>query len=74
MTFGAPSVETRNQLLKALPPEVASRLLARMRPVSLTIRDSLMMPDVAVEAVYFVESGFVSLVTRWRTAPRRRWA
>jgi CRP-like cAMP-binding protein len=63
MSFCAPSLDTSNQLLKALPPELVSRLLGRMRPVTLTVRDSLMVPDAAVEAVYFVESGFVSLVT-----------
>jgi CRP-like cAMP-binding protein len=62
MPTGVRPVEIRNQLLAALPFEVASRLLARMRPVTLTTRDSLMVPDVPVEAVYFVESGFVSLV------------
>ncbi len=34
-----------------------------MRPVALMTRDSLMMPDAPVEAVYFVDSGWVSLVT-----------
>ncbi len=50
-------------MLASLPPEVLSRLLPRMRPVALMTRDSLMMPDAPVEAVYFVDSGWVSLVT-----------
>jgi len=50
-------------LLAALPPELLSRLLPRMRSVALTKRDSLIVPDTPVEAVWFVESGFVSLVT-----------
>jgi CRP-like cAMP-binding protein len=63
MTTDAPLVEVKNQLLAALPPELLSRLLPRMRSVSLTTRDSLMVPDASIEAVYFVETGFVSLVT-----------
>jgi CRP-like cAMP-binding protein len=56
-------MEVRNQLLTALPPELLSRLLPRLRLISLTTRDSLMVPDAPIEAAYFVESGFVSLVT-----------
>jgi CRP-like cAMP-binding protein len=53
----------RNRLLGSLPPDVLSRLLPRMRPVSLTVRDNLMTPDAIIRSVWFVESGFVSLVT-----------
>jgi CRP-like cAMP-binding protein len=56
-------MEVRNQLLTALPPDLLSRLLPRLRLISLTTRDSLMVPDAPIEAAYFVESGFVSLVT-----------
>jgi CRP-like cAMP-binding protein len=55
--------EISNHLLAALPADVMSRLLPRMRRRSLALRDSLMTPDAPVEAVYFVESGWVSLVT-----------
>jgi CRP-like cAMP-binding protein len=54
--------EVKNQLLTALPPQLLSRLLPRLRLVSLKTRDSLMVPDTPIEAVHFVESGFVSLV------------
>lgn len=57
-----PPVAVRNQLLAALSPEVLSRLLPRMRSFSLTSRERLITPDVPIEAVYFVESGWVSLV------------
>jgi CRP-like cAMP-binding protein len=33
-----------------------------MRPISLKIREGLLAPDRPIEAVYFVESGWVSLV------------
>src|ERR1700704_1214938 len=62
MASSTPSVAVKNQLLAALPPEVLSRLLPRMRPFSLSLRESLIRPDTTIEAVYFVESGFVSLV------------
>ncbi|MGA3004906.1 MAG: Crp/Fnr family transcriptional regulator [Acetobacteraceae bacterium] len=63
MANDVPPMEVRNQLLTALPPELLSRLLPRLRLISLTTRDSLMVPDAPIEAAYFVESGFVSLVT-----------
>jgi CRP-like cAMP-binding protein len=56
-------VVTRNQLLAALPPEVLSRLSSRLHPVAMTIRQVLFVPDVSFESVYFVESGWISLVT-----------
>jgi hypothetical protein len=59
MACSTPPVAVRNQLLAALPPEVLSRLLPRMRSFSLTLRGSLIRPDTPIEAVWFVESGFV---------------
>jgi CRP-like cAMP-binding protein len=53
----------RNQLLASLPPNILARLLPRMRPVSLVVRDGLIAPDAIIQSVWFVESGFVSLVT-----------
>ncbi|WP_428491021.1 Crp/Fnr family transcriptional regulator [Rhodopila sp.] len=53
---------TRNQLLAALPPADLAAILPKLRRVSLTVRDSLITPDMPIEAVYFVESGWVSLV------------
>jgi CRP-like cAMP-binding protein len=34
-----------------------------MRPVSLTVPNTLIAPDTIIQSVWFVESGFVSLVT-----------
>jgi CRP-like cAMP-binding protein len=58
----APTI-VRNQLLAALPPEVLASLTPKLRQVSLAVRDSLIAPGKVIEAVYFVESGWVSLVT-----------
>src|SRR4051812_14331612 len=56
-------VVVRNQLLAALPAEVLARLLPRMRSVSLSLRDALFAPETVIAAAYFVEGGWVSLVT-----------
>jgi CRP-like cAMP-binding protein len=53
----------KNRLLAALPPDVLSRLRPRLRNVPLNVRNTIMMPNTEIEAVYFVESGWVSLVT-----------
>lgn len=52
----------RNRLLAALPPDVLSQILPRLRLFTLTVRDTLVVPEKTIEAVYFVESGFVSSV------------
>lgn len=63
MAIPPSSVPIRNRLLSALPSDVLSRLLPRLHPVSLSVRDTLFPPDTAIEAVHFVETGWVSLVT-----------
>src|SRR4051794_8432126 len=62
MAIHLPPSVVQNRLLSVLPPEVLARLLPRMRPFSLIVRETLIKPDVPIEAVYFVESGWVSLV------------
>lgn len=57
-----PEFVVKNRLLTALPQDVLSRLLPRLRSVPLTVRNTLMTPQSAIEAAYFVESGWVSLV------------
>jgi CRP-like cAMP-binding protein len=52
----------KNRLLAALPPEVLSRLLPHLRTVPLTVRNIIMEPNAEIQAAYFVESGWVSLV------------
>lgn len=55
--------QVRNLLLLALPSELLTRMLPKLQPVTLTVRDVLIVPDKPIEAVWFVESGIVSLVT-----------
>jgi CRP-like cAMP-binding protein len=52
----------RNRLLAALPPDVLAQLLPALRPVPLAVRQSLAAPGRPIEAVYFVERGWVSMV------------
>lgn len=52
----------RNRLLAALPQADLSYILPKLRPFTLTVRDMLIVPDKAIEAVYFVESGYISSV------------
>ena len=52
----------RNHLLSALPPEVLDQLLPKLHRVPLILRKTLIRPAEPIEAVYFVESGWVSLV------------
>ena len=51
-----PEFVVKNRLLTALPQDVLSRLLPRLRSVPLTVRNTLMTPQSAIEAAYFVES------------------
>ncbi len=57
------AVGIRNELLASLPPDLLLRLLPKLRPVALTVRETLMTPDAAIQSVWFLESGYVSLVT-----------
>lgn len=52
----------RNRLLAALPPEILARMLPNLHPVQFTQRQTLYAPEVAIDAVYFPEGGWVSLV------------
>ncbi len=53
----------RNELLAALPCDVLAQILPKLRPITLEPREILITPEKPIEAVYFIESGFVSLVT-----------
>ncbi len=57
-----PPQSAHNQLLAALPPVVRRRLLPHLCRVVLPLRQGLYHPDVPIEAVYFPESGMISLV------------
>ena len=52
----------RNKLLSALPADALARLLPKLHAVALPLRKTLLVPQKRIEAVYFVESGWVSMV------------
>jgi CRP-like cAMP-binding protein len=53
---------TRNRLLAALPPADLARLRPRLEAVELPFRKVLHVPGKPIEAVYFPETGYVSMV------------
>lgn len=55
-------LQTRNLLLATMPPLLQDRLLASLRPVSLPIKTSLVRPGEQIEGVFFIESGWISMV------------
>jgi hypothetical protein len=66
---------TRNHLLNALPADLVARLSPHFHVTTLAVRKTLMAPNAKVEAAYFVESGWVSLVQSRRLGGRGwdRW-
>jgi CRP-like cAMP-binding protein len=57
-----PDATVKNRLLAELPDDAFGRLRPRLHPVRLTVRNSLMRPNTEIDAVYFIEGGWVSLV------------
>jgi len=53
----------RNHLLASLPPGVLAQLLPKLRCISFTQRDTLYLAETTIDAVYFPETGWASLVT-----------
>ncbi len=56
------SAAVDNRLLASLPAGALAAVLPKLRPVVLTLRQTLYRPDAPIEAVYFPESGMISLV------------
>lgn len=56
------SSSVRNRLLASLPSDVLAQLLPKFSQVVMENRQDLYRPDGAIEAVYFPESGMISLV------------
>jgi CRP-like cAMP-binding protein len=52
----------RNRLLRALPPEDLTALWPRLEPVDLELKQVVQLPEVPVDAVYFPETGWFSMV------------
>jgi CRP-like cAMP-binding protein len=61
MSGMAPMIVARNLLLATLPAEMLASLMPKLPCVPLAVRHSLIVPDKTIDAVYFVESGWVSL-------------
>jgi CRP-like cAMP-binding protein len=59
-----PSSAVRNGLLAALPPENLAQLLPKLHAVSLPLRKQLLVPQKRIEAVYFIEGGWASVVAQ----------
>jgi CRP-like cAMP-binding protein len=53
---------TRNRLLAALPPDDLARLWPRLEAVELPFRQVLHAPGEPIEAVYFPETGYSSML------------
>jgi CRP-like cAMP-binding protein len=58
----APPPSSRNLLLASLSPADLGSLLPHLGPVDLPLRHVLEKPDKRVDAVYFPEAGFASVV------------
>lgn len=54
----------RNRLLAALPPDSLARLWPRLEPVELPLRRILQTAGAPVEAVWFPQTGWVSMLAR----------
>ncbi|RYI27117.1 MAG: Crp/Fnr family transcriptional regulator, partial [Acetobacteraceae bacterium] len=52
----------QNRLLRALPPEDMAALWPKLEPVDLTLQQILQTPEVPIEAVYFMETGWISMI------------
>ena len=57
-----PASSPRNRLLTALPPDDLAELLPQFQPVELELRQILHEPGKAIGSVYFVETGWVSML------------
>jgi hypothetical protein len=56
----------RNRLLAALPPDDLAQLWPRLKAVELPFRQVLHAPGAPIEAVYFPETGWVSMLAYLR--------
>jgi CRP-like cAMP-binding protein len=52
----------RNRLLAALAPEDLAQLSPRLEPVEFSIRHVIQVPEEPITAVYFPETGWISMV------------
>jgi CRP-like cAMP-binding protein len=57
-----PAPTVHNRLLGALPPDDLAALWLSLEPVDLTLRQILQTPEAPMEAVYFIETGWISMI------------
>jgi CRP-like cAMP-binding protein len=57
-----PSFSPRNRLLQALPADSLARLRPHLSQVELPLRQTLHLPEAPITQVYFMETGWVSMV------------
>lgn len=62
MTYPAEAPAVRNRLLQALSPEDLAMLWPRLEPVELEMRQILQHPEEPQSAVYFIETGWMSML------------
>jgi CRP-like cAMP-binding protein len=62
MLADQPTFATRNRLLAALPPDDLARIRPRLDAVELPFRKVLHAPSQPIEAIYFPETGYVSML------------
>ena len=60
--FPSSHTAPRNRLLAALPAEDMARIRRRLEAVEFGLREIIFVPDKPITAVYFPESGWVSMV------------
>lgn len=53
---------TRNRLLAALPPAVLEQLWPQLEPAELSLNETLHTAGQPIEAVFFPESGWASMI------------
>jgi CRP-like cAMP-binding protein len=64
MAQSASPPTVQNRLLAALPAENLAQLLPKLHAVALPLRKTLLVPQARIEAVYFIESGWASVVAQ----------
>jgi CRP-like cAMP-binding protein len=64
VTQSSLSSTVRNRLLSTLPPGNLAELLPKLHAVSLPLKRTLLVPQERIEAVYFIESGWASVVAQ----------
>ena len=62
MTDSADVPALRNRLLRALPPDELGELWPKLEPVELELRQVLQHPEQPQPAVYFLETGWISML------------